>query len=380
MPVPLFLYGTLLHAPLRRILAGPGEEVLVPAVLPDHRVEQAAGSPRPMLVAAPGAVARGAIVTGLTESQRARLDAYEALFGHALRPVAVIVPDGRTVAAETHVPPPALASSGAPWDLAAWERDAGAAALAAAEEIASLRPPPDPAALLRQWPMIRSRACARARAAATLAPARLRRDPRPGDFGWREVAPPAGEFFRFAALEMWHRRFDGGIHAGLRREVLVGVDAALVLPYDARRDRVLLVEQFRAGVARRGDPNPWTLEPVAGIVDADETPEEAALRETAEEARLTGIALERMFGIYASPGSTTDHFHCYLGHADLPDGHADRGGLHAEQEDLRLHLVDFDAAMALIDSGEVTVGPLAAMLLWLARARGRLRRAAGAPA
>jgi len=109
------------------------------------------------------------------------------------------------------------------------------------------------------------------------------------------------------------------------------------------------------------------------MVDAGETPEQAALRETAEEAGLTLHHLERMFAFYASPGSSTDYFTCYLGLADLPDDHSTSGGLADEAEDLRLHVIPFAQALDLIDSGEVTAGPLIAMLLWLSRHRDRLR-------
>ena len=44
-----------------------------------------------------------------------------------------------------------------------------------------------------------------------------------------------------------------------------------------------------------------------------------------------------------------------------------------EGEDIRLHPMGFDAALALVDSREIQVGPLILMLHWLARHRDRLR-------
>ena len=211
------------------------------------------------------------------------------------------------------------------------------------------------------------------RGRGSVAPATVRYHPAPGDQLLASAAPLTGGFFKLATLDVMHRRFDGAMQGPLRREVLVGVDAALVLPYDPVRDRVLLVEQFRVGVARRQDANPWCLEPVAGIVDAGETPQQAALREAAEEAGLYNITLRQMFSIYPSPGSSTDHFYCYLGLTDLPDLGSYQGGLASEAEDLRLHVLSFDAATALMDSGEINAGPLVAMLLWLLRHRDGLR-------
>jgi len=145
-------------------------------------------------------------------------------------------------------------------------------------------------------------------------------------------------------------------------------------PISTSRGHVMLIEQMRPGLLRRGAGNPWSLEPVAGIVDAGETPEQAARRETAEEAGLELAELRQMFGIYPSPGSTTDHFYCYLGIADLPKTTASLGGLAHEGEDLRRHVLPLAEALELIETGEGNAGPLVAMLLWceVQRARGAL--------
>jgi nudix-type nucleoside diphosphatase (YffH/AdpP family) len=123
----------------------------------------------------------------------------------------------------------------------------------------------------------------------------------------------------------------------------------------------------------RGSPNPWALEPIAGMVDAGETPEQAALRESEEEAGLTGAVLEKMFSYYPSTGSSTDYFFCYAGICDLPEPTTYTGGLATESEDLRLHVLTFDDAFALIGSGEADNAALVSMLLWLAQNRTRLR-------
>lgn len=370
----IFLYGTLIYPPLFALLTGPGDSWMRTrdAQLADQVVERVAGSGLPMLRSQAGGIAQGRLVSGLGAAQRARLDLYQLAFGYHLAEVTVSTPDGPRPA-QIYRPPPDQVSSGAPWSLAEWQAAAGPATLMAAGELAATDPLPSAAALLRQWPMIRSRADAALRASQASGPATLRHAARPQDFAWRNARPLQGAFFRLAALSVAHRRFDAAWSAPLPREVLVGTDAALVLPYDPARDRVLLVEQFRPGPARRGDPNPWCLEPVAGIVDADETPEAAAVRECAEEAGIAPRALERMFALYPSPGSTTDHVYCYLGLADLPDTLGLTGGLADEAEDLRLHLMSLEAALGLIDTGEVNVGPLVAMLFWLARHRDRLR-------
>jgi len=170
-----------------------------------------------------------------------------------------------------------------------------------------------------------------------------------------------------------HQQFDGTRSHVLVREAFFGVDAAIVLPYDPVRDRVLLVEQARMGPAARRDPNPWMLEPIAGIVDARETPEDAALREAKEEAGLDVRHLEPAGHYYPSPGASTDHFYTYVGLCDLPMGASYLGGLPNEAEDLRLHPLSFEDAMALANTGEIETGPTLHLLYWLAFHRDRLR-------
>lgn len=366
----LFLYGTLRHAALFDAVAGPGASIARGAWAEGFAVERVAGSVLPMIRAVEGARVEGVLREGVSAAQRARLDRYELAFGYRLEEITVGTAEG-PVAALVYMPPGGQVSSGEAWSLEVWEREAAEANLLAVAELEAHDPPLEGAELVRQWPMIAARAEARLRARRTDAVAARRYSPGPGDWEVREAAPLAGGFFKLSAMEVAHRRFDGGRATGLRREVLVGVDAALVLPYDPVRDRVLLVEQFRAGVARRGDRNPWTLEPVAGIVDAGESPEAAARREAVEEAGVALREVRRMFAFYPSPGSSTDFFHCYLGLCDLPDGHADHGGLAEEAEDLRLHVMARAEAMALAESGEVTAGPLLAMLFWLDRFAGQ---------
>jgi len=316
------------------------------------------------------------LMRGLSPARLARLALYEMPFGYRLAPVTVETAAG-PVAAQVCVPPDAQVSDGTPWALADWVAAGAAIAMLAAHELAATDPWPDAAGMVRRWPMVRARADAALRARDQATPATLRHRAEPDDVVWQDQRPLVGQFFRYATIALTHRRFDGTRSPPLPREVLVGVDAAVVLPYDPVRDRVLLVEQVRTGPTRRGDPNPWCLEPVAGIVDAGETPHDAAMRECAEEAGLVPDRLEPMFAIYASPGSSTDYFHCFLGLADLPDTLPRRGGLEQEDEDLRLHLVALDDALTLIDTGEANAGQLVAMLLWLARHRDRIRDQSG---
>ena len=103
---------------------------------------------------------------------------------------------------------------------------------------------------------------------------------------------PYSGFFAVEEHDVSFQKFDGTYSPVVTRAVFVSSDAAIVLPYDPVTDRVLLVEQFRAGPYIRGDRYPWCLEPIAGLIDAGETPAQAALREAKEEA---GLDLKGLF-------------------------------------------------------------------------------------
>jgi ADP-ribose pyrophosphatase len=71
-----------------------------------------------------------------------------------------------------------------------------------------------------------------------------------------------------------------------------------------RDGKVLFVRQYRPAIGAS------TLEIPAGLIDEGETPEEAAKRELAEEAGLTG-ELEYLVGFYLSPGFCNEKLHVF---------------------------------------------------------------------
>lgn len=257
-------------------------------------------------------------------------------------------------------------------DAPIWQAQNAAIIDHAAQEIIGYHGRVAASDLIVRRQMILARAWAR-HAAQKGAPTNLRSRTLAGDVEVHNNIATHEGYFLTRSYALRHPGFEGGMSAPLHREVFVATDAALVLPYDPVRDRVLLVEQFRMGPFGRGDPYPWVLEPVAGRVDAGEDPERTARRECLEEADLTLGALEHISSHYCTPGCSTEFFHCYLGLCDLPHTASSVGGLDTEQEDIRRHVIGFDDAMTLMRSGEVNIGPLYLMLLWLERERPRLR-------
>lgn len=365
--MPLFFYGTLRHLPLLEIVLGrPATDIdLRPATLPGYAVRSVAEGPFPGIEARPDARAEGVIVGALTPEDIARLDYYEGGFDYDL--VTVTLGDGAR--AQVYLPAAGAWTLQGPWSLDDWVRDWGEMSCEAAAEVMGYFGQKSRDEIAGMFPMIRTRAMARVNARRT--------DHEQGTFRGRvDVTDRRRVYAKFFALDEFklsHERFDGTMTPQVERAVFVSTDAAIVLPYDPVRDRVLLIEQMRMGPLARGDANVWQLEPVAGRIDAGETPEQTARRETREEAGLEVARLHPVGELYASPGNTTEFYYIYVAIADLAADVTGIGGLASETEDIRSHLMSFDDLMALCDGGNVANAPLMVAAYWLARHRDELR-------
>lgn len=247
--------------------------------------------------------------------------------------------------------------------------------IALAEVIMGYFPDVDPARLARRRQHIEAQAWSRRRSLTEAAACELRHGSGPDDIAVQRRTQPYADYFAVEEIEFAHTKFVGGKGRVLRRAVFVSGDAVTVLPYDPRRDLVLLVEQLRSGPLVRGDRNPWQLEAVAGRIDPGETPQQAALREAVEEAglHLAEDGLRHIADYYPSPGTSAEMLHSYLALADLPDGISGIHGLDSEDEDIKGHLVPFDQLMQLVQTGEIGNASTILSALWLVRERPALR-------
>lgn len=183
-------------------------------------------------------------------------------------------------------------------------------------------------------------------------------------------------FFQLERLQLRHRKFAGDWSPLLKRELMVRRDAAGVLLYDPQLDAIALIEQFRIGALRRAETestSPWLLELVAGLIDTDETPEAVARREAEEEAGCTVAAIEPIFALFSSPGGSNEYMHLFCGRCDLSNA----GGVHGlveENEDIRVHVVAYTAALEMMQSSAICNAHTIIAMQWLQLNRERLRQ------
>ena len=160
-----------------------------------------------------------------------------------------------------------------------------------------------------------------------------------------------------------HKLFAGGYSQLLQREIYQRFNAVTVLPYDPKLDKVVLIEQFRAGAL--ADKNtPWLLELVAGIIDNGKTVEETAYLELKEEAGLELIKLIPVYSYWSTPGGSSEYITLFCAIVDASKA-CGIHGLETEGEDIKVHVVSTKDAFAAVKNGTICNGSSIIALQWL---------------
>ena len=143
-----------------------------------------------------------------------------------------------------------------------------------------------------------------------------------------------------------------------------------VLPYDLERDCVVLIEQFRPGayVTSTTEPvlhgsSPWLIETVAGVVEANETPVDVAVRELKEEANCEALDIFHVMDWHASPGTVNEPIAFYCARVDSCNAHGIHG-LDDEHEDIRVLTVEASTIWQWLANNTLTNATLLIALQW----------------
>jgi len=147
------------------------------------------------------------------------------------------------------------------------------------------------------------------------------------------------------------RRRDGSVET-LAREVQDYGNAVAVLPIDPARGTVLLVRQFRLPAYLSGGDG-MLIEACAGLIDGDETPEAAALREVEEELGYRVRDLVRVADAFVSPGAITERIVYFTARYAPADRVSTGGGAAGEGEDIEIIEMPLDDALAAIADGRI---------------------------
>ena len=177
------------------------------------------------------------------------------------------------------------------------------------------------------------------------------------------------DYYPLKKVTYEQRRSDGGWQEQ-QREVYDAASGAAVLLYHRERRTVVLTRQFRLG-ARLSGPiggsDGFLLEAAAGVLDDDAPPEERARIEAREETGYEVERLDPVMQLFPSPGSLTERIHLFTAEYDPARRCGPGGGKAEEGEDIDVVEMDFDDALAMIETGGIVDVKTVLLLLHLER-------------
>jgi nudix-type nucleoside diphosphatase (YffH/AdpP family) len=135
-------------------------------------------------------------------------------------------------------------------------------------------------------------------------------------------------------------------------EVYDRPDAVTVLIADRGTQKFLLTKQFRLPTFLNGNDAGYLVETCAGLIDENETPEQAARREVEEETGYAITGLRKVAGAYTSAGAMTEFLHLFIATYDSDGKRESGGGLEEEGEDIALVEMGFEEAKNKLLKGE----------------------------
>ena len=363
----IFVFGTLLSDPLRKIVLGRdvSSDDICEATIQDFQVYWAKEGPFPVMIPEPNSEAYGLVLKNLSEPDVERLNYYELGFDYVLATTSVETHAGQIGVSAYFCNRSDMATAKL-WSFDDWLSDHSAIQYLAAREFLDFFGTKFGDTAQVMYNSILKRAEVFVSESSTPSSAIEIGPDLNTNIQIEDLKREYLGFFALNQVDLKYPFFDNSTSGVKSRTILMGSEASLILPYDPILDKVLLVEQFRIGPFCRGDKAPWVYEPVAGMIEFGEKPEDAAKREVFEEAGIQVTKLVKINSGYPNPGEATTYFYNYIGIVDLSDYSPGIYGVRDEGEDIRTHVIDFKEVLSWSISNKLRVLPLTTMVLWLA--------------
>jgi len=135
------------------------------------------------------------------------------------------------------------------------------------------------------------------------------------------------------------------------REVSFRPEGAAIFLYNPDENKVLLTKQFRVPVYLKGIGD-VILEVCAGIIDGDEHPNEAIIREVEEETGYRISAVNRVAEGFMTPASVSEYVYFFTGEYSAEMKINEGGGVDPG-EDIELEELSFAEVRDLLFSGKL---------------------------
>ena len=179
-------------------------------------------------------------------------------------------------------------------------------------------------------------------------------------------------YFKIFHYQLRHTLYDGKWGNKIAREVFERGNAAAVILYDPKRDKLVLIEQFRIG-AQVAKLNPWVIEIVAGKIEKGESGKEVVKRESLEESGCKPSKLIHITDYQPSGGGASEIVSLFCGKVDSKNV----GGIYGvkeEGEDIKVVVKSLGDALKMVDRGIIANSASIIGIQWLTLNKKKIRK------
>lgn len=171
----------------------------------------------------------------------------------------------------------------------------------------------------------------------------------------------SNNFFPLKKVKFELEKQDGTTEE-ISREVYQSSNGATALLFNREKTTVVLTRQFRLPAYLNKSKTGMLLETCAGIVEENENPQEAIVREIEEETGYAVTNVKKVFEMYMTPGSVAEMLYFFVAEYTPQQKVGDGGGLEDESEDIEVIEIPFEEAYDKIQSGEIKDAKTALLL------------------
>lgn len=148
----------------------------------------------------------------------------------------------------------------------------------------------------------------------------------------------------------------------ISREVYMSSNGVTVLLYNRDTETVILTKQFRLPTFLNKNSTGILIEACAGLVEENEDPKDAIIREIEEETGYRVKEVKKIFEMYSTPGSVAEMLYYFVAECTPVQKVSEGGGLDDENEEIEVIEIPFEEAYDKIQSGEIRDAKTALLL------------------
>ena len=172
-------------------------------------------------------------------------------------------------------------------------------------------------------------------------------------------------FFKVDRATLKFEMFDGTMSPEVVRLNLDRGDSVGAIIYNTTSQKLIFVNQFRYPIFTKEKDNAWSLEIVAGVIEKEESAEDAMFKEIKEETGYHTTKLQPLFSFYPTPGGSNEKVFLFFARVSQQDRIYKGGGLIEEGENIQLLEISTKDVFDMLKSGKISDAKTIIALQWL---------------